>query len=216
MLPNQVGAPLSLSLGSCSEMSFSYPLGFQAKNCHRQYQFCLTAFLPAQGCKWAKRIAALISAMLAWALTWNSQVPLCFDFLGHEMRFSVPLSPFFLPDGITFWPDGISPPPPRYKTRPEETELTVYYTRLFDTCSGCAQLNLQVRGLYFGNEMPFSPRFFSFFLAAPSMGMGKSPAQKQSMCARCYRVYFMTSATTSAPPPAAIYQPEQPAQQHRQ
>ena len=67
--------------------------------------------------------------------------------------------------------------------------------------------------------MPFSPRFFSFFLAAPSMGMGKSPVQKQSMCARCCRVYFMTSATTSAPAPPAIYQlpaREQPAQQHRQ
>ena len=35
---------------------------------------------------------------------------------------------------------------------------------------------------------------------------GQKSVQKQSMCARCCRVYFMTSATTSAPAPPAIYQ----------
>jgi hypothetical protein len=44
MLSNQVCAPLSLvPAAKCP----SYPLGFLKKNCHRQYQFCLTAFLPA-------------------------------------------------------------------------------------------------------------------------------------------------------------------------
>jgi hypothetical protein len=54
-------------------------------------------------------------------------------------------------------------------------------------------------------EASITQMFLQIF-SCGAMSMGKSPVQKQSMCARCYRVYFMTSATTSTPAPPAIYQ----------
>jgi hypothetical protein len=96
MLSNQVGAPLFLvPAAKCP----SYPLGFLKQICHRQYQFRLTAFLPAPGYKISEkdRRFDFSNAWLLWRPLGTLQVALCFDFFGLEMRFSVPLSPFFSP-----------------------------------------------------------------------------------------------------------------------